>query len=90
MELARVMSQYDFDKTLVFVTFAGEEQGLIGATLQATKARKENVVIEAVLNNDIIAPTPAATGASAIPRSACTATRARIRLRSSCRVTPAR
>src|SRR6516165_2057821 len=27
MELARVMSQYDFDKTLAFVAFAGEEQG---------------------------------------------------------------
>jgi hypothetical protein len=54
MELARVMSQYEFDKTLVFVAFAGEEQGLIGSTLQATKSHKENVVIEAVLNNDII------------------------------------
>jgi hypothetical protein len=54
MELARVMSQYDFDKTLVFVAFAGEEQGLIGSSLQAAKAHKENVAIEAVLNNDII------------------------------------
>jgi hypothetical protein len=54
MELARVMSQYDFDKTLVFVAFAGEEQGLVGSTLQATKSKKENVQIEAVLNNDII------------------------------------
>jgi hypothetical protein len=54
MELARVMSQYEFDKTLVFVAFAGEEQGLIGSSLQAAKARKENTVIEAVLNNDII------------------------------------
>src|ERR1022692_4207257 len=54
MELARVMSQYQFDKTLVFVAFAGEEQGLIGSSLQAAKAHKENVAIEAVLNNDII------------------------------------
>jgi|SRR5271157_443490 len=54
MELARVMSQYEFDKTLVFVAFAGEEQGLIGSTLEAAKARKENEQIEAVLNNDII------------------------------------
>jgi hypothetical protein len=54
MELARVMSQYEFDKTLVFVAFAGEEQGLIGATLEAAKAKKENEGIEAVLNNDII------------------------------------
>jgi hypothetical protein len=54
MELARVMSQYEFDKTLVFVAFAGEEQGLIGSSLEAAKAHKENVAIEAVLNNDII------------------------------------
>jgi hypothetical protein len=54
MELARVMSQYEFDKTLVFVAFSGEEQGLIGSTLEAAKAKKENEGIEAVLNNDII------------------------------------
>lgn len=54
MELARVMSRYEFDKTLVFVSFAGEEQGLVGSTLEAARAKKEGAVIEAVLNNDII------------------------------------
>ena len=54
MELARVMSQYEFDKTLVFAAFAGEEQGLVGSALEAARSRKENQVIEAVLNNDII------------------------------------
>jgi hypothetical protein len=54
MELARVMSQYEFDKTLVFVAFAGEEQGLVGSTLEAAKAKTEKWNIEAVLNNDII------------------------------------
>ncbi len=54
MELARVMSQYQFEKTLVFVIFAGEEQGLVGSTLYAEKARAENQKIEALLNNDII------------------------------------
>jgi hypothetical protein len=54
MELARVMSQYEFDKTLVFVAFAGEEEGLLGATLYAQKAKSLNQKIEAVLNNDII------------------------------------
>src|SRR5262245_30133918 len=54
MELARVMSQYEFDKTLVFVAFAGEEQGLVGSTLLAATSKKDNVQIEAVLNNDII------------------------------------
>jgi hypothetical protein len=62
MELARVMSQYEFDKTLAFVTFAGEEQGLIGSSLQAVKAKKENQAIEAVLNNDIIGTDVAGNG----------------------------
>ena len=54
MELARVLSQYKFEKTLVFVTFAGEEIGLVGASLMAEKAKNEKQQIEAVLNNDII------------------------------------
>jgi hypothetical protein len=54
LELARVMSQYEFDKTLVFVSFEAEEQGLVGATLHAEKALKQKQVIEAVLNDDII------------------------------------
>jgi len=62
MELARTMSQYEFDKTLVFVAFAGEEQGLIGSSLQAARAKKESQVIEAVLNNDIIGTEVAGNG----------------------------
>src|SRR3984957_5604275 len=54
MELARVLSQYEFDKTLVFIAFAGEDQGLVGSTLEATKAKEDKTEIEAVLNNDII------------------------------------
>ena len=54
MELARVMSRYEFSKTLVFIAFAGEEQGLVGATLEAAKAKQDGTLIEAVLNNDII------------------------------------
>jgi Peptidase family M28 len=62
MELARVMSQYRFAKTLVFVAFAGEEQGLIGSTLHAAQAHKDGRVIEAVLNNDIIGGEVAGNG----------------------------
>jgi hypothetical protein len=54
IELARVLSQHEFEKTLVFVAFAGEEIGLAGATLHAQKATAEKQVIEAVLNSDII------------------------------------
>ena len=54
MELARVMSQYEFEKTIVFVAFTGEEEGLIGSSLYARKAHQENQIIDGVLNNDII------------------------------------
>ena len=54
MELARVLSQYEFEKTLVFIAFAGEEEGLLGASLYAEKARAADQKIEAVLNSDII------------------------------------
>lgn len=62
MELARVMSQYEFSKTLVFVAFAGEEQGLVGSTLEAAQAKKDGTLIEAVLNNDIIGTDVAGDG----------------------------
>jgi hypothetical protein len=54
MELARVLSQYQFEKTLVFIAFAGEEEGLVGSSLYAEKAHAADQKIEAVLNNDII------------------------------------
>jgi hypothetical protein len=54
MECARVMSQYEFDATIVFVAFAGEEQGLVGARAMAKRLKDKNQPIEAVLNNDII------------------------------------
>jgi len=62
MELARVMSRYQFGKTLVFIAFEGEEQGLIGSTLHAAAARKQSVAIEAVLNNDIIGSETSGSG----------------------------
>jgi Peptidase family M28 len=62
MELARVMSQYEFDKTIVFAAFAGEEQGLVGSQLEAEKAKAANTVIEALLNNDIIGTDVSGTG----------------------------
>jgi hypothetical protein len=56
MELARVFaeSRIDFDATLVFITVAGEEQGLLGSTAHATKAKADTIDIQAVFNNDIV------------------------------------
>jgi len=54
IECARVMSKHSFPATIIFVAVSGEEQGLLGATFMATKAKKENWNIQAVLNNDIM------------------------------------
>src|SRR5580698_1684144 len=62
LELARVMSQYKFEKTIVFVTFAGEEIGLVGSSLYALKAKEHKDQIEAVLNNDVIGAAVAGDG----------------------------
>lgn len=54
IELARVMSKYEFPATIIFVAFSGEEQGLYGATHLAKKAKEENWNLVAMLNNDMI------------------------------------
>jgi hypothetical protein len=64
MECARVLSQYEFQATLVFVAFVGEEQGLYGSQALARRLRRENQGIEAVLNNDIIGTEVAGNGES--------------------------
>jgi hypothetical protein len=63
LELARILSQFEFEKTLVFVAFAGEEEGLLGSTLYAAKTKADRQHIEAVLNNDIIGTAMAGDGA---------------------------
>lgn len=64
MELARVFAQsgLEFDATLVFIAFAGEEQGLVGARAHAARARADSLVIDAVFNNDIVGNTTGGNG----------------------------
>jgi len=54
LEMARVMSRYEWKNTIVFIAFTAEEEGLVGSTLYARRVHKENQIIDAVLNNDII------------------------------------
>jgi hypothetical protein len=54
IELARVMSKYKFDATIIFMTVPGEEQGLDGSTYFAKDAATKKMNIEAMLDNDII------------------------------------
>jgi hypothetical protein len=62
LELARVLSQYKFEKTIVFIAFAGEEIGLVGSSLYSLKAKEHKDQIEAVLNNDVIGVAVAGDG----------------------------
>ena len=54
LECARVLSKLKFPATIVFLTVAGEEQGLNGSHHFAQMARTEKWQLEAVLNNDIV------------------------------------
>ncbi|MGZ5037008.1 MAG: M28 family metallopeptidase [Usitatibacter sp.] len=54
MELACVMSKYRYDATLVFMTVAGEEQGLLGSEGWAKDARAKGLDIAGMFTDDIV------------------------------------
>ena len=54
LECARVLSKMKFPATIIFLTVAGEEQGLNGSSHFAKMAKQQGWDIEAVLNNDIV------------------------------------
>ncbi len=54
IEMACVMSKYKFNATLIFMTVAGEEQGLLGSTFFAKAAKAKNLNIAGMITNDII------------------------------------
>ena len=59
LECARVLSQMKFPATIVFLTVAGEEQGLNGSKhfaqmVKEKMAKDQRWDLEAVLNNDIV------------------------------------
>ena len=54
LELARVMSQFTFNRTVVFMLTIGEEQGLYGAEAFAEYCTDNDIKMYAVLNNDIV------------------------------------
>ncbi len=62
LEAARVLSQYDFDSTLIFIAFDREEQGLVGSNAYATSHAADD--IRGMVAMDMIAYNP--SGASAL------------------------
>jgi hypothetical protein len=54
LECARVLSKLKVPATIIFLTVAGEEQGLNGSAHFAKMAKDQGWDIEAALNNDIV------------------------------------
>ncbi|RUO33378.1 M28 family metallopeptidase [Aliidiomarina soli] len=54
LEAARVLSQHQFNGSIVYAALAGEEQGLFGGQILAQQAKDDGWLLHAVLNNDMI------------------------------------
>lgn len=54
LEAARVLSQYQFENSIIYVGLSGEEQGLFGGKGLAAYAKAKNWEIIGILNNDMI------------------------------------
>ncbi len=54
IEAARVLSQYTFENSIIYLGLAGEEQGLFGGKGLAKYAQKQGWEIIGILNNDMI------------------------------------
>lgn len=53
-ELAKTMSPFHFDRTIVFIWITGEEQSLGGSRAFAKFCKANNLKLKAVFNNDIV------------------------------------
>lgn len=54
IEAARVLSQYSFESSIIFVGLSGEEQGLYGGRGLAAHAKQNSWDIVGIFNNDMI------------------------------------
>ncbi|MBL7828964.1 MAG: M28 family peptidase [Saprospiraceae bacterium] len=54
LEMARVMSKWQFNNTIVFLITTAEEQGLYGALAFANYVQQKSILLRAVFNNDVI------------------------------------
>jgi len=54
LEAARILSQYTFENSIIYVGLSGEEQGLFGGKGLAEYAKEQGWEIIGILNNDMI------------------------------------
>ncbi|MBS3802140.1 MAG: M28 family peptidase [Candidatus Thermoplasmatota archaeon] len=54
LTIAQVLSSYEFETTIRFIAFSGEEQGLLGSYAYAKQVYEDNEHIIGVINADVI------------------------------------
>jgi hypothetical protein len=54
IEIARILSQYEFDRTIIFCAFSGEEYGLYGSSAYASSCAQQGKDIFGYFNLDMI------------------------------------
>jgi hypothetical protein len=54
MEVARILSQFEFERSIVFCAFSGEEYGLFGSEAYASRAEQQGMNILGYFNLDMI------------------------------------
>ncbi|MBE0637489.1 MAG: M28 family peptidase [Bacteroidales bacterium] len=54
MEVARILSEYEFDRTIIFCAFSGEEYGLYGSAAYASRCAQQGMDILGYFNMDMI------------------------------------
>ena len=85
MEVARVLANVPLRKTVIFMPFTAEEQGLIGSAVAASTFRATGAKVEAMLNYDMIGFTAdsywdlsMSSGSNTAYRSLCAQTAGRV------------
>ncbi|MGN0033796.1 MAG: M28 family peptidase [Candidatus Limimorpha sp.] len=53
LESARILSQYDFEYSIIYCVFSAEECGLYGSDAYASRCRQQNMDIVGYFNNDM-------------------------------------
>jgi hypothetical protein len=69
LELARVFATRPTEATIMFVAYAGEEQGLFGSQVMARQLRAGKADVQAMFSNDIVGASSAFDGTPPDPRT---------------------
>ncbi len=54
IELARVLSAYQFDASIIFMAVVGEDEGLFGSEAYAAYAQTNGIRIDGMITNDVV------------------------------------